>query len=119
MIHYHVWFNLKPTVRESDGLAVVSRFLKKLCALDEAVTFQLLQNGSGPPRSKLPRYHALVQFADDTQLAEAMKKQAARGIHSGLHGEVVDVVADFHVEIFTRLEAPLVDTTPGIYACEI
>ena len=119
MIHYHVWFNLKPVVPESEGLAVVARFLKKLCAVDEAATFQLLRNKGGAPRSKLPRYHALIQFVDDVQLGDAMKKQAARGIHSGPHGEVIDVVTDFHVEIFTLIEDSLVDSSVGLYACEI
>ena len=86
MIHYHVWFNLKPEVTESDGLATVRRFLTSLCASDEAATFQLLRNKGKAPRSKLPHYHALIQFNDDSQLSEAMKKQAADGIHSGLHG---------------------------------
>ena len=120
MIHYHVWFNLKPEVLEADGLAVVARFLKKLCAVDEAATFQLLRNRGSAPRSKLPRYHALIQFLDDVQLGDAMKKQAARGIHSGAHGEVIDVVIDFHVEIFTLIEeSSMADSSVGLHACEI
>ncbi len=119
MIHYHVWFNLKPEVRESEGLATLARFLEKLCATDEAAKFQLLANKGGPPRSKLPRYHALVQFLDETQLADAMKQQAARGVHSGLHGDVIDVVTDFHVEIFSLLEDPLREAAISGYACEI
>jgi hypothetical protein len=119
MIHYHVWFNLKPEVPEPEGLSVVARFLKKLCAVDEAASFQVFRNKGSAPRSRLSRYHALVQFVDDIQLADAMKKQAARGIHSGLHGEVIDVVTDFHVEIFTLIEDPLVDASAGLYACEI
>ena len=111
MIHYHVWFDLKPEVRESEGFATVARFLKKLCEIDEAATFQILRNKGGPPRSKLPRYHALIQFWDDAQLSDAMKNQVARGIHAGLHGKVIDVVTDFHVEIFSRLD---VQTTDGV-----
>jgi hypothetical protein len=103
MVHYHVWFNLKANVPEKSGLATVSHFLETLCSSDEAARFQLLKNKGGPPRSKLPRYHALIQFVDDAQLANAMKNQTARGIHSGMHGEVIDVVTDFHVEIFTTI----------------
>lgn len=103
MVHYHVWFDLKSGVPEAAGLAVVGRFLATLCAADEAATYQLLKNKGEPPRSKLPRYHALIQFADEAQLAEAMTRQAARGIHTGLHGEVVEAVTGFHVEIFTTL----------------
>lgn len=119
MIHYHVWFNLKADVSEESGLAVVERFLVNLCGTDEAATFQLLRNKGGPPRSKLPRYHALIQFVDDSQLAGAMKRQAERGIHAGLHGEVIDVVTDFHVEIFSLLGSRLPDGVAGMYACEI
>ena len=121
MIHYHVWFNLKADVAEADGLAAVTRFLDKLCAAGEAATFELLRNKGGPPRSKLPRYHALVQFRGETQLAEAMKKQATRGIHSGLHGGVIEAVTDFHVEIFARVEAMMagIPGEDGLQACEI
>jgi hypothetical protein len=41
-----------------------------------------------------------------------MRQQAARGIHTGLHGEVVKVVTDFHVEIFSTwetIESSLID----------
>jgi len=47
-----------------------------------------------------------------------MKKQAERGIHQGWHGKIVDVVRDFHVEVFssiTNVPASLL----GAYACEI
>jgi len=119
MIHYHVWFNLKAGVSETDGLAALERFLTKLCATEEAATFQLLRNRGGPPRSKLPRYHALVQFTDDAQFARAMKNQAERGIHSGPHGDVIAAVSDFHVEVFSLLEAQRSEADIGLHACEI
>jgi hypothetical protein len=112
MLHYHVWFNLKAGVSEAEGLPILRRFLSELCSEREAVGFKLLRNQGGPPRSKLPRYHALVEFEDDVQLAAAMRQQAARGIHTGLHGEVVKVVTDFHVEIFSTwetIESSLID----------
>ena len=117
MIHYHVWFNLRPAVPEADGLATVARFLRRLCEDDEAATFQLLRNQGGPPRSKLPRYHALLVFSDADQLAAATKQQADRGIHAGL--AVIDAVVDFHVELFTLLEAGGADAPAGNHACEI
>ena len=104
MVHYHVWFNLRPGVQESEGLATVARFLRMTCELDEATTFQLLRNKGASPKSILPRYHALIQFADDAQLEVAMRNQAARGIHAGLHGDVVAIVTDFRVEVFSMLD---------------
>lgn len=120
MIHYHVWFDLKPHVSELAGLTMVERFLNRLAATDEATTFQLLRNQGGAPRSRLPRYHALVQFRDDAQLAEAMRQQAMHGIHHGLHGDVIEVVTNFHVEIFSTvdsLSSAVAPTTLG--ACDI
>jgi hypothetical protein len=120
MIHYHVWFNLKSGVPEADGLAAVSEFLRQLCRAAEASTFQLLRNNGEPPKSRLPKYHALVEFIGSAQLSTAMRNQAARGIHEGAHGFVIDVVTDFHVEIFTRLDGfERVSFPLGAYACEI
>lgn len=100
MLHYHVWFDLKPEVAEADGLRTVATFLRQLTADQEAVGFELLRNQGGPPRSTLPAFHALVRFRDGAQLAAAMRAQAARGIHTGPHGAVVAGVTNFHVEIF-------------------
>ena len=117
MIHYHVWFNLKPEVSENAGLAVVSHYLSQLGGAGETAGFQLLRNLGTPPRSKLPAYHALVEFADSEALGAAMKKQGERGVHTGGHGRVIDVVCDFHVEIFAGL--PLFPPAETLHACEI
>ena len=106
MLHYHVWFNLKSGVAEEVGLQVVRDYLCDLTASGDSDGFQLLRNAGGPPRSKLPAYHALVKFADAEALGAAMKKQGQLGIHTGRHGRVVEVVCDFHVEIFTEISAP-------------
>jgi hypothetical protein len=45
-----------------------------------------------------------------------MKNQAAKGIHQGAHGRVVDFVSEFRVEIFRVLSEEL---APMPYACEI
>jgi hypothetical protein len=119
MLHYHVWFNLKPGVSEPQGLASVRRFLTQVCRSDEAATFELLRNNGAPPRSKLPRYHALVVFTGAEQMADAMRAQMARGVHSGDHGEMIEAVAEFHVEIFSQIEAPMPKASVGLYACEI
>ena len=117
MIHYHVWFNLKPGISEEDGLEVVRRYLAQLSIEGESTAFQLLRNIGRPPRSKLLTYHALVEFSDSDALGAAMKKQTERGIHSGGHGQIVDAVCDFHVEIFAHITAFQEEETH--YACEI
>lgn len=106
MLHYHVWFNLKPGVDEQHGLAVVTAFLDDLCERGASAGFRLLRNLGPSPRTQLPRDHALVEFADSAALENAMRAQRERGIFAGLHGAVVDVVSDFHVEIFQSIERP-------------
>jgi len=54
MIHYHVWFNLKPGVPVQSGLKTVSDFLSELAGAGEASTFQLLKNTGAPPNRNSP-----------------------------------------------------------------
>jgi len=103
MIHYHVWFNLKPEITEEAGLQVVRKYLSGLSTSGDASDFQLLRNRGSAPRSKLPAYHALVEFTDSEALSAAMKKQAQQGIHTGPHGQIINVVCDFHVEVFASV----------------
>jgi hypothetical protein len=117
MIHYNVWFTFKAGIEERRGLAVIDDFLRELAAIGEASGFRLLQNASEGPRTKLPRYQAIVEFSDNDALAKAMKRQAARGIHRGAHGAVLDVVDEFRVEIFRLLSPDPVRAMA--YACEI
>ena len=115
MIHYNVWFTLKDGVGERHGLAVVEEFLRGLCGVGEAAAFRLLQNNAEGARTKLPRFQAIIEFSDEAALGRAMKNQVERGIHRGGHGQVIDVVSEFRVEIFRLLES--IATLP--YACEI
>ena len=122
MLHYHVWFNLKPGIGEDRGLQIVAGYLSQLSAAAESAGFRLLKNAGSAPKSKLPKYHALVEFTGFDQLGAAMKKQTERGIHGGRHGEIVEVVCDFHVEIFTSAEMPAgapASREIGAYACEV
>lgn len=104
MLHYHVWFNLKDGVEKRVGLAVVRDYLTDLAQAGETNGFRLLRNTGVAPRSKLPAFHALVEFADAAALHAAMKLQSARGVHAGKHGRMVEMVSDFQVEIFTALD---------------
>lgn len=122
MVHYHVWFNLKPGVDETRGLEVVAGYLSQLTAAAESAGYSLRKNNGAPPRSKLPKYHALVEFAGFEQLGAAMKNQAERGIHTAGHGRIVEIVCDFHVEIFSLLPAANDAAQAGVIgaqACEI
>ena len=95
MIHYNVWFTLKDDVPEQRGLAVADGFLRELCSAGEVSTYRLLKNASEGSRTKLPRYQAIIEFADEAALSQAMKNQAARGIHTGGTGRSSKSLANF------------------------
>ena len=119
MIHYNVWFSLKPAIEESQGLQLVRDFLSQLSEAGEASAFTLLRNSGSPPRSKLPRYQAHVVFRSPEALSEAMTLQAQRGIHQGAHGRVIDAVSEFHVEVFSEISPATPADRDHVYACAI
>lgn len=114
MLHYHVWFNLKDGVEEEAALGWVRDYLNELAGFGESSRYRLLRNFGSASRSKLPAFHALVEFADAAALDAAMKNQARRGIHAGGHGKVVEAVCDFHVEIFTTIDEAAEPSAGGV-----
>ena len=71
MLHYNLWFNLKPDVHEAEGLSVVRSFLTRLSATKQIAGFRLLRNSTEPPKTILLRYHAQIEFDDSAQFSTA------------------------------------------------
>lgn len=106
MIHYDIWFNFRDGLVETDSLGVIFRFLEQLRSEGSIADFQLLRNSGAPPKSKMLNYQALIEFRDEAQFSAAFSAQAARGIHTGLHGLVMDMVSDFQIEILKEIDGP-------------
>jgi hypothetical protein len=102
MIHYHVWFTLKSELEESEGLATARAFIGELTARGAAKA-KLLRNLGEAPKSRLPRYHALFEFADNAQMEQAFAAKRAEGIHTGAHGRLMRVIGEMQVEIFSEV----------------
>ncbi len=122
MIHYNVWFRFRSNVQETEGLAVIHAFLGELRLAGDVSGFQLFKNSGAAAKTKLLPFQALMEFRDDTQFSAAFSAQAARGIHTGLHGQVLSLVSDFQIEVFRQLVAS--DFAPASepaahHACEI
>ena len=103
MIHYHVWFTLKPNIKEPEGLAIVRAFMSELTDRGAIAHVRLLRNLGDAPKSKLPRFHALFEFADDQQMDLAFAAQRTEGIHVGAHGRLLASVGEMQVEVFKEL----------------
>ncbi len=101
VIHYHVWFHFKPEVGEDAGLEIVHRFLTEM--KERGVQNQLMKNRADAAKSKLDRYHAWFEFADQTQMNAVLGEKAREGIQVGAHGELIRAVSSFHVEVFDNI----------------
>lgn len=122
MIHYNVWFSFEANVEETEGLAVVHAFLSELQGAGGIAGFQLLKNTGDVAKTKLLPFQALIEFRDVAQFSAAFAAQAARGIHTGLHGRVMSLVNDFQIEVFELLSvscsAPATESESN-YSCEV
>jgi hypothetical protein len=116
MVHYNVWFNFRDGIEEDFGLEALGAFLHEICPNGGGVGFRVLRNSSEAPHTQLPRFNAVIEFPDDAALSHAIESQRQRGIHSGSHGRILDLVKDFRVEIFRLVSIPV---TGMQYACEI
>lgn len=105
MIHYNVWFSFRGNVEETEGLAAIHAFLGELHSADSVAGFQLLKNTGAAAKTQMLPFQALIEFRDDAQFSAAFPAQAARGIHTGLHGRVLSLVSDFRIEVFKQLVA--------------
>jgi hypothetical protein len=122
MIHYSIWFDLRNDSNHAKDLSVVQEFLDELYAAGSIAGFHILQNSGAPTKTKLLRYQAQIEFCDDAQFSAAFSAQAARGIHTGLHGRVMSMVSDFNIGVFRQIAASgnsAVIEPSSLNACEI
>jgi hypothetical protein len=104
VIHYNVWFSFKNDALEAEGLRRVHAFLADLQQRDFIAGYTLLRNRASGDRTKLARFHALITFRDNEQFGRPFQEVSRIGIHAGLHGFMIEHVADFHVEVFEELD---------------
>lgn len=104
MIHYHVWFSLKPEVAETDALAHARAFIAELGEKGRLIRGTVLKNNGAPPHSSLPPYHLLFEFRDEAHMNAVIFGKREEGIHAGPHGQLIRSIADFRVEIFREIQ---------------
>ncbi|MBA4017745.1 MAG: hypothetical protein C0483_11275 [Pirellula sp.] len=103
MIHYNIWFGFRDSVDETEGLAAVHSFLDELHSAGSVAGFQFLKNTGAASKPQMLPFQALIEFRDDAQFSATFAAQAAQGIHTGLHGQVLSIVGDFRIEVFKQL----------------
>ncbi len=103
MIHYHIWFSLKPELAEEAVLSYAKAFIEELSAQGNLARGVVLKNTGEAPKSRLLTYHALFEFRDDDQMTAAFAGKRKEGIHAGPHGKLIESVSEFRVEVFREV----------------
>ncbi len=103
MIHYHVFFSIKPDVPESTCLGAAKEFLEELRLKEYILRGRLLKNSSQKPKTSLPEYHALFEFKNDEIFNSTLTEIRAEGLEKGPHSILMKSVSEFRVEIFREI----------------
>lgn len=103
MIHYHVWFSLKPEVGEATVLSYARAFIEELSIQGNLFRGIVLKNTSEGLKTRLLPYHALFEFRADDQMTAAFAGKRKEGIHTGPHGKLIESVSEFRVEVFREV----------------
>ena len=100
MIFYNVWFSFKEDLDESEEIQKLHHFLADFKRRSMIHEYRLMKNRVSKQKSTLLKYHVVIEFGDDSQFEPPFAEIAQIGIHSGLHGAMIENVSDFLVEVF-------------------
>lgn len=92
---YHVWFNLKPGVRDMEFARHLKSFLSHLEGEGRIAGFRLTRCKLGLRPSELREFHLMIETKDLTQLDAAFTSAASReGLVERLHAAVNQSATD-------------------------
>ena len=98
---YHVWFDLKPGVRDVTFADELSRYLKHLVAAEHIAGWRLTRRKLGFGAGDLGEFHVVMEVRDLAQLERAFQHVGARtGATEGLHAAVNQAVVNFQAALY-------------------
>src|ERR1700732_1799038 len=93
---YHIWFNLRDGVRDTEFAQSVRSYLDHLKGLGSLVGYRITRRklGLGPPQ--LPLWNITIEFENLTQLDSAFNRVASRAdpvesFHQAVNSKVQDI----------------------------
>jgi len=98
---YHIWFNLKPGVRDVELCDRIHAYLGHLVSDRRIEKYRITRRklGFGPP--SLGEFHVTIETTDLGQLEKAFQRVATRsGEVEGLHASVNQHVTDFVAALY-------------------
>jgi hypothetical protein len=93
---YHIWFNLKPGVRDLEFVESAQAYLSHLKEGKHIASFRITRRklGLGPPQ--LPEWHITVDFQNMAQMDQAFGRVSSRtdpveSFHHSMNSKVQDI----------------------------
>lgn len=103
LIQYHVWFSFKPEADVSAELIKVRACLDGYLQRGMLAGYRMFEKRPGLSNDFLPPFHVAIEFTNDAQFAAPFSDVRTTGIHQGLHGVMIENVAQMVVETFEEL----------------
>jgi hypothetical protein len=98
---YHVWFDLKPGVRDVAFADELERFLTHLRSEGRIESWRLTRRKLGFGQPHLGEFHAMLEVRDLVQLEGSFQGLGARtGAVEGLHAAVNQSVVNFQAALY-------------------
>ena len=93
---YHIWFNLKPGVRDVDFARRLDAYLGRLAADGAMAGHRLTRCKLGFRPASLREFHLMIEVRDLAQLEQAFGTVASRsgpveGLHAAVNQDVEDI----------------------------
>ena len=93
---YHIWFNLKPGVRDLEFAENVRVYLGHLKEARQIVSYRITRRKLGLSPPQLPEWHITVDFENMAQMDEAFGHVSSRvdpveSIHHSVNSKVQDI----------------------------
>jgi len=93
---YHIWFNLKPGVRDLEFAEDARVYLAQLKEANHVASYRITRRklGLGPPQ--LPEWHITIDFENMAQMDEAFGRVSSRtdpteSFHHAVNSKVQDI----------------------------
>ena len=93
---YHIWFNLKPGVRDLEFVESARAYLGHLREANQIVSYRITRRKLGLAPPQLPEWHITLDFESLAQLDGAFGRMSARtdpveSFHQSVNSKVQDV----------------------------
>jgi hypothetical protein len=93
---YHIWFNLKPNVRDLEFAESAQAYLSHLKEAKRIVSFRITRRKLGLAPPQLPEWHITLDFRNMAQMDQAFGDVSSRSdpvesFHHSVNSKVQDI----------------------------